>query len=383
MESVYKDFIVPGGKIYTAKPVNPVVHPGYNRVKIAWSKGASPNVTAAKVFWNNYTDSTTVPVPENQDAVEVIIDNLPEKYYSFFITTYDDEGHSSIATEVLGPVYGEKFRSTLLPRPVLFSEMDEDGLISVTWGTADVTGGAIAVEISYLLNSQTCRERFGVEEDISKWSGDVNSDYFISTLYLPDTLSIDTLYTDPEPLKITRKNVTARYMKNTRRPFAFSSWDGSRYGILQDWITNDAVKNKSGGNGGYDNLNNGGCIGAEQWTADPAINNGKIYQTFTVEPGKYRFVFDFGGPDNAIGNTGNDARYLVVARGNTLPDVDDIASAIASASLVGMAASATATDSKSIEFEVWQPTEISVGLLVHFVSTRQNLRGSRFQLFQL
>jgi hypothetical protein len=102
-----------------------------------------------------------------------------------------------------------------------------------------------------------------------------------------------------------------------------------------------------------------------------------------VGPGKYLFVFDFGGPDNSIGNAGTDARYLVVAGGNTLPDVDDIASAIASASLVGMDVSATATGSKSIEFEVEQTTEISVGLLVHFISTRQNLRGSRFQLFQL
>ncbi|MDR1221655.1 MAG: DUF5013 domain-containing protein [Tannerella sp.] len=382
MESVYKDFIVPGGKIYTGKPVNPVAHPGYNRIKLSWLKGASPSVTKAKVSWNNYTDSIMMDIAREQNSVEILIDNLPENLYSFFITLYDDEGNASIATEVLGTVYGEKFRSNLLPRPVLFSEMVEDGTLSITWGAADVIGGAIAVELFYVRNGQTFGERIDVEEAVTKWSGDTSVDYFIRTLYLPDTLAIDTLYTDPEPLKITRKVVTSRYMKNTGRPFAWSSWDGSRYGILRDWITNDAVKNK-GGYGGYDDLNGGGCMGAEQWTTDPAINNGKIYQTFTIDPGRYQLVFDFGGPDNAIGNTGNDARYLVVARGNTLPDVDNISSAIASASLAGMAVSTTETGSKSVEFEITQPTEISAGLLVHFVSTRQNLRGSRFQLLQL
>jgi hypothetical protein len=383
MEGIYKDFVVPGGLIYTGKPVNPVVHPGYNRVKIAWSKGPSPNVTKAKISWNNAADSILLNISPGQELVSTVIDNLPEKYYSFFITLYDDEDHASIATEVLGNVYGERFRSTLLSRPILFSEMDEDGLISISWGTADATGGAIAVELFYVQDGQTRTERFGVDEDISKLPGDLNTDYFCRTVYVPDTLSIDTLYTDAEPLKISQINVTGKYMKNARRPFAYSSWDGARYGILQDWITTDAVKNKSGGYGGYDNLNNGGCIGAEQWTNEPAILNGKIYQTFTIEPGKYRFLFDFGGPDNAIGNAGSDARYLVVAEGNTLPDVDGIASAIASASLVGMEAGTAGTSSKTLEFEAGQPTEIAVGLLVHFTSTRQNMRGSRFQLLKL
>ncbi len=383
MENTYKDFIVPGGLVYSGKPINPVVHPGYNRVMISWVKGSDPNVAVAKVFWNNYTDSLNVTIPENRDSIEILINNLPEKYYSFFIKTYDDEGHASIATEVMGSVYGEKYRSTLLPRPIISSEMNEDGKIAITWGAADVTGGAFAVDVFYTLAGETYKQRFNVEDLTSEWGGDMDVDYYYQTVFHPNPLAIDTLYTDPEPLKIAKVDVTNKYMKNIKRPFLYSSWDGSRYGILQDWTTNDAVKNKAGGNGGYDNLNNGGCIGAEQWTTDPAIVNGKIYQTFTIDPGRYQFTFLFGGPDNAIGNSGNDPRYLVVAAGNTLPDIANITSALASASLVGIAASTTATGSKTIEFVVDGPTEVSMGLLMNFTSTRQNIRGSQFQLVKM
>jgi hypothetical protein len=122
MESVYRDFIVPGGKIYTGKPVNPVARPGYNRINLSWLKGASPGVTKAKISWNNYTDSIMMAITGAQNPVEVLIDNLPENLYSFFITLYDGEGNAYIATEVLGTVYGEKFRSSLLPRPVLLEK---------------------------------------------------------------------------------------------------------------------------------------------------------------------------------------------------------------------------------------------------------------------
>jgi hypothetical protein len=380
MESTYREFIVPGGLIYAGKPENPTVHPGYNRVKISWTKSSDPNVTSARIFWNNYTDSVPADIPESGNTVDVIINNLPEKFYSFFIKTFDDEGNASIPTEVLGTVYGEKYRTGLLNRPLLESEMNEEGKVMLQWGTADVTGGAFAVDIFYFdANGETVTERFGVEEATTEMEGDPDRDYFFRTAYLPDSLAIDTLYTDPVPLKIQKIDVTRQYLKNARRPFLRTGdWDGSRYGILQDWITGDAIKNK-GGYGGYDNLNDGHSFGAERWSTENAIINGKIYQTFTLPAGTYRCTFFFGADNPGVGNTGNDPRYIVAAAGNTLPDVENISRALAAVSLVGVAT----TDSRSIEFALDEPAEISLGLLVNFTSTRQNIRGNRFQLVRL
>ncbi|MDR2037727.1 MAG: DUF5013 domain-containing protein [Bacteroidales bacterium] len=381
MESTYEDFVVPGGLIYTGKPENPSVHPGYNRVEISWIKSSDPSVTSARVFWNNYQDSVLVNIPEEGSSVNVFINDLPEKFYSFFIKTYDDEGNSSIPTEVLGTVYGEKYRSGLLNRPIVSSEMNESGKIFLEWGTADVSGGAFAVDIFYLdSNGEKVIERFDIEDETTEMDGDLDKEYFFQTAYLPDSMAIDVFYTDPEPLKIQNINITNKYLKNAKRPFLRTDdWDGSRYGILQDWIITDNVKNKPGGYGGYDNLNEGHSFGVERWSTEAAIVNGKIYQTFTLPAGNYQCVFSFGSDNPGVGNTGNDPRYIVVAAGNTLPDVENINTALASVSLVGVGTN----DSRTIEFSINESTGISLGLLVNFTSTRQNIRGNQFQLFQI
>ncbi|MGV8093063.1 MAG: DUF4998 domain-containing protein [Mangrovibacterium sp.] len=381
IDSTFKDYVVPGGIVYAGKPINPVVHPGYNRAMISWLRGSDPNVVKAKIFWNNYADSLVIDIPDDKDTIDVLLNNLPEKYYSFYIITYDEEGHSSVVTEVLGAVYGEKLRSSLLTRPVLLSEMNDEGKVLVTWGAADVSNGAFAVDIFYTdkITGSMVKLRFDVESLTSEWDGDPDAEYFYQTAFLPDTLSIDTLFTDLIPLTIQKVDVTNVYLKNAKRPFAYTEWDGSKFGILRDWITNDAVKNKGGMKyGGFDNLNNGASLGAEQWTGDPPIVNGKIYQTFTAAPGNYTFTVFFGAENPGVGNYGNDPRYLVVAAGNTLPDVSGISSALASVSLVGV----PTTDSRTINFSVTEPTEVSLGILVNFTSSRQNLRVNRFQLFK-
>ena len=131
--------------------------------------------------------------------------------------------------------------------------------------------------------------------------------------------------------------------------------------------------------GGFDNLNNGGSFGAEQWTTDPAIVNGKIYQTFVLAPGNYSLTLFFGSENPGVGNEGNDPRYLVAAVGNTLPDVANVSSALASVSFVGV----STTASRTINFSITEPTEISVGILVNFTSTRQYIRANRFQLYKM
>jgi len=110
-----------------------------------------------------------------------------------------------------------------------------------------------------------------------------------------------------------------------------------------------------------------------------AIPNGKIYQTVSLPAGRYQFTVYFGGPANAgVGNTGNDERYLTVAAGNALPDIDNISSALAYASLVGVATTA----SKTIEFVLEAETSVSLGMQVRFTSTRQNIRVSSFELIK-
>jgi len=238
MEGIYEEFVVPGGLIYTGKPENPMIHSGYNRVKVTWTKSPDPNIITAKIFWNNYADSVIVQIPEEGTEVSLIIENLVEKNYSFFIVTYDNAGHSSIPVEVMGTVYGEKYLSNLLNRPIISSEMNEEGKVLLEWGAADITGGAIDVNFYYYDdNNEKVFIDVDIDETITEFEGDMDKEYFYQTAYLPDSLSIDVLYTNPEMLKIQKIDITPKYLKNYRRPFLREEvWDGSRYGILQDWI---------------------------------------------------------------------------------------------------------------------------------------------------
>lgn len=196
MDSTYKEFIVPGGLSYLGKATSPIVYGGHNRVKISWLRGADPNVIKARVFWNNYTDSVEINIPLTKDTISVIIDNLPEKPYTFEIRTYDEKGNFSIPVEVLGESFGEKYQAQLLNRPVnSTSEIGKS--IRIAWGSADISNGAVASEIKYTDTTGMLRT-LKVATDVNIY--DIldykkGNPYQYRSVFVPGGLAIDTFYT--------------------------------------------------------------------------------------------------------------------------------------------------------------------------------------------
>lgn len=197
MESVYDEFVVPGGLTYAGKATSPRVYPGLNRVKIAWLRGSDPSIVKATVYWNNYADSVVVPVPTDGDTISVIIDDLTEKNYSFVIKTTDGIGNSSIPTEVSGGAYGEKYQSQLLTRPVNSTLLYGKGNINIVWGSADISNGAFASEVKYTdVNGDVRVKTFPVDLATSEITDmKPGSKYEFRTMFKPDSLSIDNFYT--------------------------------------------------------------------------------------------------------------------------------------------------------------------------------------------
>ncbi|RXF71698.1 DUF4998 domain-containing protein [Arcticibacter tournemirensis] len=197
MDSTYKEFVIPGGLTYAGKANSPKVYPGFNRVKIAWVRGSDPDVISARVFWNNFRDSTVVPIPPTGDTISVIIDNLQEKSYSFVIRTYDKKGNSSIPVEAIGGSYGEKYQSQLLTRPVNSTLSDTKGKITIQWGAADISNGAFASEVKYTdVNGDIRYQMFPTDLPTSEITGlKPNTGYQYRTMFKPDSLSIYSFYT--------------------------------------------------------------------------------------------------------------------------------------------------------------------------------------------
>jgi len=212
MDSTYSKFIVPGGLTYPGKISSPLVYAGHNRVKIAWLRGSDPKVSKARIFWNNNADSIEVPIPSTGDTISILINDLEEKSYSFMVRTYDDKGNSSIPVELLGASYGEKYQSLLLSRPINSAIIDDEGTVTLQWGSANITGGAYATDVSYTDNSGSVQtKRFAISEVSSTVSNvKLGAPLQYRTVYLPDSLSIDTFYTD--------------YANNERYMYNKSAW---------------------------------------------------------------------------------------------------------------------------------------------------------------
>lgn len=388
MDRTYERFLEKGGIIYPGRPTNVVLSGGENRIQISWMKGPDPSIAKAKVFWNVRMDSIEVPVTGAMDKISCMISNLPENSYSFTIVTYDKDGHQSVPLEVFGTTYGTRYRSRLLDRPVLVSQQKNTGEVFVAWGIADDNLGALGTEIKYVNLKGDTVLRFEKKNIDTTFFQDykTGTEYFYRTLFLPDSNALDTFHTSFQKKEVVpyvppaKIDLTSRYFKNHSAPFVAELYDGARFGTLKDWTINSAILNQGpAGNkiyGGYDNINGGRAFGIQKWgDADPAINNGKLYQTFTLPAGEYDVIWTTDGTSSAV-NRGTQERFLVAALGNTLPDVANISTALSRVSFV------TGVDrfNVKITFTLPQTAQVSIGILVNFVSGQQAFRAGGIKL---
>jgi hypothetical protein len=171
------------------------------------------------------------------------------------------------------------------------------------------------------------------------------------------------------------------FFTNSQWPFQKADWDNNRWGNLQGWTTNAAMRTRDG-RGGYDGgwegpANDKQSLGFEKWGAgETSIVDGKLYQTFDLPAGSYKFTMSLAGDNPIISNNGSDPRYIVAAEGTTLPDIADISSALASTNFAGLGNDA----STSIEFTLSAPKKVSAGFVVSFTNIEQNVRPSWLKL---
>jgi hypothetical protein len=188
----------------------------------------------------------------------------------------------------------------------------------------------------------------------------------------------------PADAKNDPDEVPDNFFTNAQWPFSRSDWDGNRWGNLAGWITNEAMRTRNGF-GGYDGgwegpANDKQSLGFERWGAgETAIVNGKLFQTFDLPAGTYKFTLSLAGDNPIISNNGSDPRFIAAAVGETLPDTENLASALASTNFSGLGNDG----STSIEFTLDAPKKVSAGFVVNFTGTEQNVRPSWLKLEKL
>ncbi|WP_018625840.1 DUF4998 domain-containing protein [Niabella aurantiaca] len=194
IDDSYKNLIEPGGRVYVEK-AKAVVRPGYKKVAIVWPRASDPNVSSAKVYWNNYSDSVSVNITPAQDTIQVPITGLQEQYYTFIIKTFDKNGNSSVPVEVNGRAYGDGYLAALTNRFVSSAAVQAD-VLTINWGAAAVYNGEVGLQLTY-------KDTAGVQKQLfvgNTQSASVIDDFAADTkfeyrsVFLADSNAIDTIY---------------------------------------------------------------------------------------------------------------------------------------------------------------------------------------------
>ncbi|GAA4131660.1 hypothetical protein GCM10022216_01910 [Sphingobacterium kyonggiense] len=192
----YTKYLESGEIQYAAKPEKLKAYPGNERIKLQWFILSDQNITKAKVYWRNKSDSLEVPITRSAgiDTISVIIP-LAEGSYSFDVVHLHADGVKSLAANTSSNSYGPSYISTLLNRGVnshSFTPTNQG--IVINWGP--VEGTALGTKVNYININNDARQ-FVAAPTVNSSSYTrllQNSTLEYRTMYKPDTLSIDTFY---------------------------------------------------------------------------------------------------------------------------------------------------------------------------------------------
>jgi len=210
MDATYNGFIKDGEIVYTARVDSITAYPGNNRLNLSMLLLSDPRISKVKVYWEagGQADSTEKAVHRNADVdtVRFSFSKLAEGTYTFYIYSYDDVGHRSVKTDVIGTVYGERYISQLVNRAIKTGTYDDNTKIAtVKW--FGVGTDVIGQEIIYTDNLGVVRKQFEKHEGLADSVTVLpvykkGTTFQFRTLYKPAANAIDTFYASYESRQV-------------------------------------------------------------------------------------------------------------------------------------------------------------------------------------
>ncbi|MDR1666143.1 MAG: discoidin domain-containing protein [Bacteroidales bacterium] len=213
---ISEKYEVPGGITYPGKAGGVIVRSGYERVEVQWPAGTDPSVVAARISWNNNMGDTLIAIPPGTDTIRCRIP-LAAGLYAFEIRTYNEKGDISVPVEITGRSYGTVYINRFVnPRAIDVVKTAGNNILSIVWLPTDPASGAQYTEITYTssLSGQEKKVKTLASEtttDITDFAYEKGG-FKHSTVYLPDSLSIDPLSSEErtvdEYMRLDKKNAS-------------------------------------------------------------------------------------------------------------------------------------------------------------------------------
>ncbi|MGN6510364.1 MAG: DUF4998 domain-containing protein [Chitinophaga sp.] len=193
---IHKEYLEGGEIIYAVKPDSVIFVAGKERLMMRlWMENAQ-NIKEVIVSWNSGQDSLVIPVifKTGLDSLEVLLDGLAEKSYSFNIYAMDNFGHRSLTYTQFGAAYGDSYAATLQNRRVKSTSLTETAGEIEWFSPAE---GMIANEVKFVNRRGTDTiVRFHADSFIVAFDAPAGAEFQFRSLYIPEEASIDTFATD-------------------------------------------------------------------------------------------------------------------------------------------------------------------------------------------
>jgi hypothetical protein len=147
-DDIYMEFVKKGGYVYPEMTNDLKAFRGYKRVKLVWKAPKDPSVTSAKVYWNNKAEVKEINYASfTGNKIEIIIDKLEERSYTFELINFDSKGNQSMPTEITVSPYAENWLLTHAERSVVSAEIiGSSAEVVMSFGTDEM----IATRFRYI-----------------------------------------------------------------------------------------------------------------------------------------------------------------------------------------------------------------------------------------
>ncbi|RIJ45746.1 hypothetical protein D1614_21655 [Maribellus luteus] len=263
MEEIHEEYIADGETVYSVKVDNPIVYPGNERVQLKGYLKNALQVKTITISWANEDNTITsksfdYDYHQSPDSFLVGF-QLSEGQYLFTITSENVTGNKSIPADAFSKVYGPKYISYLGNREISSMVPNITGGVKFTFASAALNHTGTKIEYKTIDGPPKNIMLPPSQNELILEDVDLFSTLSFSSGYLPEEMSIDTLYANARIIDL-------KPLTEISFEFDKSSWE------IVDFSSEEQAANEGGGNGPAANIIDGrnSSYWQSEWSAQTA-----------------------------------------------------------------------------------------------------------------
>lgn len=140
-----REYLDRGETLYVGRLDSIKFRGGLHRVQMEGLLNYARSASRCVVSWDDQSQEYAIDAISNGDTAKVLIEDLEEGTYRFFIQTFDEEGNKSVKSECYGYVYGDEYIMSQSPKFIIEMVPDPDKMV-LKWNVSD---NAVKVQLSY------------------------------------------------------------------------------------------------------------------------------------------------------------------------------------------------------------------------------------------